>query len=188
MSRVASNPITIPSGVEVKLADRQVAVKGPKGQLEFALHQFVDIEIESNQIKVIKKEKIGNISGSRNAALISADAIAGTTRAILQNHVTGVSKGYERKLLMVGVGYRAQAQGNKLNISAGFSHPVVFELPSGITVETPTQTEIVIRGADKQVVGQVAANIRAVRPPESYKGKGIRYSDEKVIIKETKKK
>lgn len=188
MSRVANSPIQLPSGVELKLDGQQVVVKGPKGQLEHTLHHFVDLEIDGNVVKVSKKEKIGNISGSKNAAKISVNALAGTTRAILQNHVNGVTKGFERKLVMVGVGYRAQAQGNKLNISAGFSHPVVFEVPKGITIETPTQTEIVIRGIDKQVVGQIAANIRAVRPPESYKGKGIRYSDEKVIIKETKKK
>lgn len=188
MSRVAKNPITLPKGVEFTKVDQLVTIKGPKGQKQYHVHHYIDVQHEGDELKIIKREIKGGTAGSQNLVNKEVNAIAGTMRAVLNNYVIGVSKGFERKLLMVGVGYRAQVQGTKLNISAGFSHPVVFEAPAGITIKTPTQTEILIEGIDKELVGQVAANIRSVRPPESYKGKGIRYSDEVVILKETKKK
>ena len=176
MSRVANNPITIPSGVEVNIAGQNVTVKGGKGSLSHEIHPAVEISREDNVLKFSPK------------AMENADALAGTTRALLNNMVTGVSEGFEKKLQLVGVGYRAQAQGNVLNLTLGFSHPVAFKVPEGITVETPSQTEVVVKGTDKQVVGQVAANIRAYRPPEPYKGKGIKYADEQIVRKEAKKK
>lgn len=178
MSRVAKNPISLPKGVEVvKDQAGLVTVKGPKGTLMSSMHPLVEVVVEGAQIAVIS-----DVSDKEK------DAMAGTTRANLANMVFGVSAGYERKLIMVGVGYRAQAQGNVLNLSLGFSHPVNFPVPAGIVIETPSQTEIVIKGCDKQQVGQVAANIRAYRPPEPYKGKGIRYADEVIVKKEAKKK
>jgi large subunit ribosomal protein L6 len=177
MSRIAKNPVVLPKGVEVALAAGEVTVKGPLG----ALTQFV--------LPSVKLEKEGEaivcraIEGQPNAS-----AMSGTMRALVNNMVTGVSKGFEKKLTLVGVGYKAQAQGTKLNLSLGFSHPIVHEMPNGIKVETPTQTEIVIKGIDRQLVGQVAAEVRAYRSPEPYKGKGVRYADEVVVIKETKKK
>lgn len=191
MSRVAKNPITLPSGVEVTVSGQDLKVKGPKGELHFVLDADIQLKQDDNVLSIAwsddKAEK-GRRSGSKNQVIKNVVALAGTTRAIVNNMVVGVSQGFERALKMVGVGYRAQAQGSKLNISAGFSHPMVFEVPAGITIETPSQTEIVVRGTDKQLVGQVAANIRRIRPPEPYKGKGIRYADEHVAIKETKKK
>lgn len=177
MSRVAKNPIAIPKGVDVNIGSAGITVKGPKGTLSSDLHQLVDVKVEDGFVCVV--------SDPNNK---ERDALAGTTRANIANMVTGVSTGYERKLTMVGVGYRAQAQGQTLNLSLGFSHPVNFVAPSGITIETPSQTEILIKGCDKQQVGQVAANIRAYRPPEPYKGKGVRYADEVIIKKEAKKK
>lgn len=177
MSRVAKNPITLPKGVEVNVHDGSVQVKGPKGTLQHVLHPAVEISVDAGSVKFAEVE---------NA--VNAGAYAGTTRAIVNNMVRGVSQGFERKLTLVGVGYRAQVQGPSLNLTLGFSHPVSYPIPSGIQIETPSQTEIVIKGSDKQVVGQVAANIRAYRPPEPYKGKGIRYSDEVIIQKEAKKK
>jgi large subunit ribosomal protein L6 len=177
MSRVAKQPIAIPSGVDVNISGQAVSVKGPKGTLEFQVHDAVQIAREENELRVAPRNEKPN-----------ADALAGTTRALVNNMVTGVSRGFERKLELVGVGYRAQAQGKALNLTLGFSHPVVFEVPEGISIETPSQTEIVVRGVDKQQVGQVAAKIRAYRPPEPYKGKGVRYSDEVVVRKEAKKK
>ena len=177
MSRVAKNPVVLPAGVEVTLGDGQVVVKGPMGTLKQRLHTSVSIEREGNSLQ------LRAIDGA-----VNGNAMSGTTRALLNNMVLGVSKGFERKLNLVGVGYRAQAQGDKLNLSLGFSHPVVHQMPTGIKVETPTQTEIIIKGVDKQLVGQVAAEVRAYRSPEPYKGKGVRYSDEVVVIKETKKK
>jgi len=177
MSRVAKNPVVLPAGVEVTLGDGQVVVKGPMGTLKQRLHTSVSIEREGNSLQARAVD--GAVNGN---------AMSGTTRALLNNMVLGVSKGFERKLNLVGVGYRAQAQGDKLNLSLGFSHPVVHQMPTGIKVETPTQTEIIIKGVDKQLVGQVAAEVRAYRSPEPYKGKGVRYSDEVVVIKETKKK
>lgn len=191
MSRVANNPITVPSGVEVMISSHEVKVKGPKGELSFGLDESINITQEENILRVILEvnEQTSNTRpGSKNKVKKNVVALSGTTRALVNNMVVGVSQGFERKLKMVGVGYRAQIQGNKLNITAGFSHPVVFDVPQGITITCPSQTEIVIAGIDKQVVGQVAANIRSIRPPEPYKGKGIRYADEHVAIKETKKK
>ncbi|MGD8592001.1 MAG: 50S ribosomal protein L6 [Gammaproteobacteria bacterium] len=176
MSRVANNPITIPSGVEVNIAGQNVTVKGGKGSLSHEIHPAVEISREDNVLKFSP------------TSMDNSDALAGTTRALLNNMVTGVSEGFEKKLQLVGVGYRAQAQGNVLNLTLGFSHPVAFKVPEGITVETPSQTEVVVKGTDKQVVGQVAANIRAYRPPEPYKGKGIKYADEQIVRKEAKKK
>jgi len=177
MSRIAKYPVDLPKGVDVSIGDGQVNVKGPLGTLAQALLPSVAIVREGDQLLCRAAEGMPN-----------GGAMSGTMRALLHNMVTGVTKGFEKKLNLVGVGYRAQAQGNKLNLSLGFSHPVVHDMPNGIKVETPTQTEILIKGIDKQVVGQVAAEVRAYRPPEPYKGKGVRYSDEVVVIKETKKK
>ncbi len=177
MSRVAKNPIVVPAGVTVDVTAERVAVAGPLGTLEFLAHPAVRVEREGEALICRPVEGAAN-----------AGAFAGTVRAVVNNMVTGVSKGFERRLTLVGVGYRAQAQGGALNLSLGFSHPVVYALPKGIVAETPTQTEIVIKGVDRQLVGQVAAEIRAYRKPEPYKGKGVRYSGEVVLIKETKKK
>ena len=177
MSRVAKNPVIIPAGVEVTLAADLITVKGPLGTLQ--QHQNPNIRVVQNG-QELKVEK--------TVDSIAANAMSGTMRALLANMVLGVSKGFERKLTLVGVGYRAQAKGDVLNMTLGFSHPVNHAMPVGVKVETPTQTEIVVKGANRQQVGQVAAEIRAYRPPEPYKGKGVRYSDEVVIIKETKKK
>jgi large subunit ribosomal protein L6 len=177
MSRVAKNAIPVPAGVEVNLSATAITVKGPQGVLTQALTSHVTVEHADGKLQV-------TAAGESNAA----NAMSGTTRALLANMVMGVSKGFERKLNLVGVGYRAQAQGNKLSLSLGFSHPVEHLMPEGVKVETPTQTEILIKGADKQKVGQVAADVRAYRSPEPYKGKGVRYADEVVSLKETKKK
>jgi len=177
MSRVAKNPIPLPAGVEVAVVDRQVRVKGGKGALNFDLHADVDVVLEGAELKV----------SARNESQ-GAGAQSGTARAVLNNMVTGVSTGFERRLTIQGVGYRAQAQGRVLNLQLGFSHPVEYALPEGIDAATPTQTEIVITGVDKQQVGQVAAEIRRFRPPEPYKGKGVRYTGERVRQKEAKKK
>jgi large subunit ribosomal protein L6 len=177
MSRIAKAPVNIPTGVDIKLDGNKMIVKGVKGQLSHLLNSAVNIDIAENVIHM-KWDKDNK----------EATAQAGTARAILNNMVTGVSAGFEKKLTLIGVGYRAQAKENILSLSLGFSHPVDFEVPVGITVETPTQTEIVVRGTDKQLVGEVAAKIRAYRPPEPYKGKGVRYSDEHVVRKEAKKK
>jgi large subunit ribosomal protein L6 len=177
MSRVAKNPVTLPKGVEVKLAQHTVEVTGPKGTLTQSIPPFVAINLNE-----------GVLHFNANDAIPKSNMMAGTARALLNNMVRGVSEGFQRKLSLIGVGYRAQIQGQNLNLTLGFSHPVNFQIPEGIQIECPTQTEILIKGADKQVVGQTAANIRAYRPPEPYKGKGIRYSDEVVVQKETKKK
>lgn len=177
MSRIAKNPVTVPSGVEVTLSDGMVSVKGPMGVLSQALTPHVRVVFEQGRLQV---------AAANDTRL--AHAMSGTTRALLANMVQGVSKGFEKKLNLVGVGYRAQAQGNKLSLNLGFSHPVEHVMPEGVKVETPSQTEILIKGADKQRVGQVAADVRAYRSPEPYKGKGIRYADETVVLKETKKK
>lgn len=178
MSRVANNPIVLPQGLEVSLENQTVKIKGRQGQLEHTIHQEVEIKKDDNVLTF----------APRTATSQQAVALAGTTRAIVGNMVQGVTQGFEKKLILVGVGYRAQIQGQLLNLTLGFSHPVSFKIPDGITIETPTQTEIVVKGVDKQKVGQVAANIRAFRPPEPYKGKGVKYSDEKIVMKETKKK
>ena len=177
MSRVAKAPVELPKGVEFSQAGNVVTLKGGKGSLSMELNTEVELAAEDGTLTVSPR------SGSRFST-----AIAGTMRALLANMAEGVSEGFEKKLELVGVGYRAQAQGNKLNLTLGFSHPVSFDVPEGITVSTPSQTEIVIAGADKQKVGQVAAEIRRYRPPEPYKGKGVRYSDERVVLKEAKKK
>jgi large subunit ribosomal protein L6 len=177
MSRIAKYPVKVPGGVEVALAEGAVRAKGPKGELSFQPHALVEI-----------KQEDGSLTFAARGDSKQADALAGTTRAIVNNMVTGVSTGFEKKLAIVGVGYRAQAQGQKLNLNLGFSHPVEYPVPEGITIETPSQTEIVVKGADKQQVGQVAAEIRRYRPPEPYKGKGVRYADEHVVRKQAKKK
>ena len=174
MSRIANSPIELPSGVEFKYQGNQVSVKGPKGNLEMDLHPSVSLEQEDNTITV-------------KAETASATPMAGTMRSLVNNMVTGVSEGFEKKLTLIGVGYRAQAQGKSLNMALGFSHPIDYAVPEGINIETPSQTEIVVTGCDKQRVGQVAAEIRSFRPPEPYKGKGVRYSDERVVRKEAKK-
>lgn len=178
MSRVAKKPITLPAGVEANIVNAVITIKGSKGTIQITLHDAVQVEKDGNVIQVRLKQ--GQPS--------SVDAVAGTTRALLHNMVVGVSQGFEQKLVLVGVGYRAQAQGHVLNLSLGFSHPVKYEMPKGITVETPSQTEVLIKGIDKQLVGQVAADIRAFRPPEPYKGKGVRYFNEIIQLKEGKKK
>jgi len=177
MSRIANSPVEIPAGVEVSLAGSSISVKGPKGSLERVIHASVAVAQDGDVLKF----------SARNVQK-GAVAMAGTMRALTSNMVVGVTAGFEKKLSLIGVGYRAQAQGKVLNLTLGFSHPVSYESPEGITIETPSQTEIVIKGVDKQVVGQVAADIRAYRPPEPYKGKGVRYADEHVVMKEAKKK
>lgn len=177
MSRIGKAPITIPKGAEVTLNDEAIVVKGPLGTLIQARHDKVGVKIDNGVVSFEVKDD------SREA-----NAMSGTLRAVVNNMVNGVTKGFEKKLTLVGVGYKAQVQGNALNLALGFSHPVVYALPAGIKAETPQPTEILIKGADRQVVGQVAAEVRAFRPPEPYKGKGVRYADERVIIKETKKK
>ena len=172
MSRVAKMPIALPKGVECNVAKDSITVKGPKGTLKFAMPQDVDVQGSEVQCK---------------PTTAAADKMAGTTRALLANMVKGVSEGYQRKLDLVGVGYRAALTGKDLNLTLGFSHPVVFTAPDGITITVPTQTEVLIAGADKQRVGEVAAKIRSFRPPEPYKGKGVRYSGEKITLKEAKK-
>ena len=177
MSRIGKMPIPVPKGAEVQIGAGQITVKGPLGTLTQALSRNAGIVRERDELLV----KPANDS-------TEANAMSGTLRALVANMVTGVTKGFERRLTLVGVGYRAQAQGNTLNLSLGFSHPISYPLPAGVKAETPTQTEIVIKGPDKQQVGQVAAEVRGFRPPEPYKGKGVRYSDERVVMKETKKK
>lgn len=177
MSRIAKNPVKVPNGVEVAVKGQNIIVKGSKGAFDYAIHESVEVSQEGEEIKFAPRE---SSKGSM--------ALAGTMRALVNNMVYGVSTGFEKKLELVGVGYRAQAKGKSVNLQLGFSHPVDHPIPDGLTVETPSQTEIIIKGADKQLVGQVAADIRAYRPPEPYKGKGVRYSDEHVVRKEAKKK
>jgi large subunit ribosomal protein L6 len=177
MSRVGKMPIVVPKGVDFSANDSGITVKGAQGSLSRPLHPLVKVEHADGRVTFAPANESAE-----------ADAMSGTMRALVANMVGGVTKGFEKKLTLVGVGFRAAAQGSKLNLSIGFSHPVSKEMPAGVKVETPTQTEILVKGADAQAVGQVAAEIRALRPPEPYKGKGIRYADEKVTIKETKKK
>lgn len=177
MSRVASNPVALPSGVEVKLSEGQLEVKGGKGSLSMEVNPVVEINQDGSTLTFAAK------NGSKFSR-----AMSGTTRALVSNMVTGVSAGFEKKLQLIGVGYRVQVQGQKLNLNLGFSHPVEYELPTGVKAESPSQTEIVLSSIDKQLLGQVAAEIRAFRPPEPYKGKGVRYADEYVRRKEAKKK
>lgn len=176
-SRVAKVPVTIPNGVTINLSADQLSAEGKLGKLTMAIHRDVTVKQEDNLLVV-----------TTNNSSKEANAQSGTVRALANNLVAGVSQGFEKKLKLVGVGYRAQVQGKKLNLSLGFSHPVDHDIPEGITIETPVPTEIVIKGANKQVVGQIAADIRRYRPPEPYKGKGVRYADEVVSLKETKKK
>ena len=177
MSRIGNAPVVLPDKVELTLTADEISIKGPLGTLTQRLSPEVKVEKVDNRVEF---KPAGN---SRQA-----DAMSGTVRALVANMVVGVTKGFERKLMLVGVGYRAQAQGDKLNLTLGFSHPVVHPMPQGVKVETPTQTEILLKGMDRQQVGQVAAEVRAYRPPEPYKGKGVRYAGEQVVIKETKKK
>ncbi len=177
MSRIAKYPVLLPKGVEVTLAAAEVSVKGPLGVLKQSLNGDVKVEKDGDRL----------LFAAANDSQQST-AMSGTLRALVANMVTGVTTGFQKKLTLVGVGYRAQAQGDKLNLTLGFSHPVVHQMPEGVKCETPTQTEILIKGSDKQAVGQVAAEVRAYRSPEPYKGKGVRYADEVVVIKETKKK
>ncbi len=177
MSRIAKNPVKIPAKVEVKIAGSHVTVKGPLGELSRTFGDAVKITMND-----------GAVTCSAVSDEAFSRAMSGTTRAIVANMVAGVEKGFERKLLLVGVGYKAAAQGDKINLTLGFSHPVVHAMPLGVKCETPTPTEIIIKGADKQQVGQIAAEIRGYKPPEPYKGKGVRYSDETITLKETKKK
>ena len=177
MSRVGKLPVVVPAGVEVSVKESTISVKGTGGTLQLTLNSLVTLENAAGKLSF----KAANDSRE-------ADAMSGTMRQLVNNMVVGVTKGFEKKLNLVGVGFKAQATGGKLNLAVGYSHPVNFDMPAGIAVATPTPTEIVIKGADRQRVGQIAAEIRAVRPPEPYKGKGIRYADEKITIKETKKK
>ena len=177
MSRIAKYPVPVPKGVEFNLSSGQISIKGPLGTIARAADPNVEVKKDGEQIVFMA---LGNSN--------HANAMSGTMRALVANMVTGVTKGFERKLNLVGVGFRAQAQGDKLNMTLGYSHPVVHQMPKGIKVATPSQTEIVISGIYKQLVGQVAAEVRAVRPPEPYKGKGVRYRDEVIVLKETKKK
>ena len=177
MSRIANYPVVLPEKVTVTLTPDQISVKGPLGELTQKL---------TGRVKVEKVENRLEFKANDNSR--QANAMSGTVRALVNNMVNGVTKGFEKRLTLVGVGYRAQAQGDKLNLTLGFSHPIVHALPKGVKAETPTQTEIVIKGTDRQLVGQVAAEVRAHRPPEPYKGKGVRYADEVIVLKETKKK
>ena len=177
MSRIANKPVPVPVAVQISMDGQQLTVKGPKGTLEHQVHRLVEVTQENGELSFKARD------GSK-----AANALTGTMRSVTSNMIVGVSDGFEKKLELVGVGYRAQAKGKTLNLTLGFSHPVDYELPEGITADTPSQTEIVVKGTDKQQVGQVAAEIRAYRPPEPYKGKGVRYSDEVVIRKEAKKK
>lgn len=177
MSRIGKLPVAVPAGVEVAVKDDLINVKGALGVLALAQNALVKVENNAGSLSFTP------VNESREA-----NAMSGTMRQLVNNMVNGVSKGFEKKLSLIGVGYKAQAQGAKLNLTVGYSHPVEIEMPAGIKVETPTPTEVIIKGADRQRVGQIASEVRAVRPPEPYKGKGIRYSDEKVVIKETKKK
>ena len=177
MSRIAKNPVPMASGVEAELKGNSLTVKGPRGSLAMECHTEVQVDKVDGELRVAPR------SGSRFAR-----AMAGTTRSLINNMVTGVTAGFERKLTLVGVGYRARAQGQQLNMTLGFSHPINYRVPEDVTIQTPSQTEIVVQGIDRQRVGQVAAELRRFRPPEPYKGKGVRYSDERVVLKEAKKK
>ncbi len=177
MSRIAKKPVAVPAAVEVTENGQQITVKGPKGSLQHSVHELVEVKLEDGELNFSPRDESK-----------AANALAGTTRALISNLVVGVTDGFEKKLELVGVGYRAQAKGKVLNLTLGFSHPVDYEVPEGVTIETPSQTEIILKGTDKQRVGQVAAEIRAFRPPEPYKGKGVRYADEVVVRKEAKKK
>jgi large subunit ribosomal protein L6 len=185
-SRVGRKPVTIPSGVEVKVQGQELAIKGPKGNFNVSLHPFVEVIVESGLIKIQPNANGGYCRSGSGSKL--RKSIAGTTRANIANMIQGVTNAFERKLLLVGVGYKAQAKGNSLSLSLGFSHPVDFLIPEGITIETPIPTEVIVKGTDKRLVGLVASKIRSYRGPEPYKGKGVRYANETILRKETKKK
>lgn len=185
-SRIGRKAVIVPSGVEVKIQGEKFSAKGPKGQLAIALHPYVHVTIESNQITVKPNSDSKKVITGKNIKLYKS--IAGTTRANINNVIHGVTHGFECKLILIGVGYRAQSKGKTLSLNLGFSHPTDFHVPEGITIETPSQTEIVVKGSNKEMVGKVAAEIRDIRPPEPYKGKGVRYFDEVIELKETKKK
>ena len=184
-SRIGRKPIAIPSGVEVKIQNEQLSIKGPKGLSSILLHPFVNVSIEEGEVKICPNAKDKNITGASKKLYRS---IAGTLRANIANSIEGVTHGFERRLALVGVGYRAQTKGKVLSLSLGFSHPTDFSVPEGIVIETPSQTDIVIKGTSKELVGLVAAKIRSIRGPEPYKGKGVRYANETIELKETKKK
>jgi len=177
MSRIARKPLELPAGAEFKQVDKLVIIKGPKGELSYKTHDAVTVSLDGNIVK-IQPDESNNL----------AKQMLGTTRALLANMIIGVTKSFNKKLQLVGVGYRAKVQGDILELSLGFSHPVHYSIPEGILIEVPTNTDVVVKGADKQKVGQVSAEIRGLRPPEPYKGKGVRYSDERIVLKETKKK
>lgn len=177
MSRIAKKPIEVPNGVEFSINGREISAKGPKGYLAFTLHDAVNLTQEGNVLTLSPKD-----------TLQSSVAVSGTMRSLINNIVEGVANGFEKKLQLVGVGYRAQVRGKQLNLSLGLSHPIIYQVPEGIEVETPVPTEIIVRGCDKQKVGQVCAEIRAYRPPEPYKGKGVKYADEQIVRKDAKKK
>jgi large subunit ribosomal protein L6 len=185
-SRVGRKPVAIPAGVEVSVAGLDLAIKGPKGSFELSLHPSVDVSVEDGMVKVKSNPDAGYCRNGSGSKLIKA--ITGTTRARISNMIHGVANLFERKLLLVGVGYKAQSKGKTLGLTLGYSHPIDFEVPEGITIETPTPTEIIVKGIDKDLVGLVSSKIRSYRAPEPYKGKGIKYSDEKIVRKETKKK
>ena len=185
-SRIGRKPVNVPAGVEVKIKDSQMSIKGPKGLQTITLHPYVNVTIESNEIKVHPNTDSDQVITGKSIRLYRS--IAGTVRANISNVIEGVTHGFERKLTLVGVGYRAQGKGKVLSLSLGFSHPTDFHVPEGIVIETPTQTDIVVKGVNKELVGLVAAQIRSIRSPEPYKGKGVRYADEVIELKETKKK
>lgn len=186
MSRVANNPITVPLGVEVKIQGQLVSVKGPKGAMDFNMHELVEIN-QADGVLTFKERAMSKKGRHGGQSRNCANALAGTNRSIVNNMVKGVHEGFEKKLVLIGVGYRAQVKGKVLDLTLGFSHPVNYPIPEGITIEATGPTELTVKGIDKQKVGQVAAEIRAFRPPEPYKGKGVRYADEHVALKETKK-
>lgn len=185
-SRIGRKPITVPAGVDIKIQDRKMAVKGPKGQLSVDLHPFVLVSVENNEIKVQPNVEAAKLITGSGKKLFRS--IAGTVRANVSNVIHGVTQGFERKLLLVGVGYRAQAKGKILSLSLGYSHPTEYNVPEGVVIETPVPTEIIIKGSNKELVGLAASQIRSIRGPEPYKGKGVRYANEVIEIKETKKK
>ncbi len=185
-SRVGRMPVTVPAGVDVKIENQAITVKGPKGSLTLKIHPFTHVALANGEISITLNPVNNRLITGSNVKLYKS--IAGTMRACINNNIHGVAHGFEKKLTLVGVGYRAQAKGKVLGLNLGFSHPTDFPVPEGITIETPSQTEIVIKGSSKELVGLVAANIRSIRSPEPYKGKGIRYADERVEIKEVKKK
>src|SRR5437868_5526140 len=185
-SRVGRKPVVVPSGVEVKIQGEKLSAKGPKGQLAINLHPYVHVKVENNQISVLPNTDSKTVITGKNIKLYKS--IAGTTRANINNVIHGVTQGFECKLTLIGVGYRAQSKGKILSLNLGFSHPTDFNVPDGITIETPTQTEIIVKGSNKELVGKVASDLRSIRLPEPYQGKGVRYFDEVIELKETKKK